>query len=185
MVNCYCICCFALQLLSTFTSDKHVSRVCVKAGLGVDTQGVHSLIFLVEVDKSERGTFPGPVGVYPFRGLQGLSWWDTSKQKRRDTQQISYKWTQGAFYILLVYSQFLYHTTSGWYFFTVGKTMTVQPRLIVSPSWPKATSNLSMMVVLKVTPCSEQKPSVEMKETCNIKNTAIKSSYGLMKSGQQ
>lgn len=67
----YMLLCFAP--FEHFTSDKHISRVCVKARLGVDTQGVHSLIFLVEVDKSERGTFPGPVGVYPFRGLQGLS----------------------------------------------------------------------------------------------------------------
>lgn len=63
----------------------------------------------------------------------------------------------------IFYLQFLYHTTSGWYFFTVGYTMTVHPRLIVSPSLPNATSNLSMMVVSKVTPCSEQKPSAEEK----------------------
>lgn len=37
--------------------------------------------------------------------------------------------------------------------------MTVQPRLKVSPSRPKATSKSSMMVVRKVTPCSGQKPS--------------------------
>lgn len=42
--------------------------------------------------------------------------------------------------------------------------MTVHPRLSVSPSLPKATSNLSRMVVSKVTPCSEQKPSAKEKK---------------------
>lgn len=55
------------------TSDKHVGRVGVKARFGVDAQGVHALIFLVEVDKGECGTFSRPVGVNPFRGLQGDS----------------------------------------------------------------------------------------------------------------
>lgn len=55
------------------TSDKHIGRVGVKAGFGVDAQSVHALIFLVEVHKGECGTFPRPVGVYPFRGLQGDS----------------------------------------------------------------------------------------------------------------
>lgn len=55
------------------TSDKHIGRVGVKARFGVDAQGVHAFIFLVEVDKGECGAFPRPVGVNPFRGLQGDS----------------------------------------------------------------------------------------------------------------
>lgn len=42
--------------------------------------------------------------------------------------------------------------------------MTVHPRLSVSPSVPKATSNLSRIVVSKVTPCSEQKPSAKERQ---------------------
>lgn len=61
-----------------FTSDKHVGWVGVKARFCVDAQSVHALVFLVEVGQSEDGTLPGPVGVHPFRGLQGDSWWKES-----------------------------------------------------------------------------------------------------------
>lgn len=49
--------------------------------------------------------------------------------------------------------------------------MTVQPRLNVSPSEPKATSNLSIMVVSKVTPCSGLKPSTDTEKDLSIKGS--------------
>lgn len=55
------------------TFDKHIGGVGVKARFGVDAQGVHALVLLVEVDEGESCTLPRPVGVHPFRGLQGDS----------------------------------------------------------------------------------------------------------------
>lgn len=154
----------------SFTSDKHIGWVGLKARFGVDAQCVQALIFLVEVDKSQCGTFPRPVGVHPFWGLQRHSWWvkSTGLIVIMVNKKIKIYYTSISFF----YLQFLYHTTSGWYLFTVGKMMTVQPKLSVSPSLPKATSNLSMMVVSKVTPCSAQKPSVQKKE--NLKTHVFK-----------
>lgn len=53
------------------TSDKNISRVAVKSGLGVYTECVHALVFLVQVDQRENGPFSRPVGLNPLGGLQG------------------------------------------------------------------------------------------------------------------
>lgn len=55
------------------TSDKHICRVGVKSRLGVYTECVHALVFFVQVDQRENGTFSRPVGLNPLGGLQGES----------------------------------------------------------------------------------------------------------------
>lgn len=71
-----------LKSSSSLTSDKHISRVGVKARFGVDTQGVKALVLLVEVDEGERGPFTRPVCVNPFRGLQRDSY--KSQRENKD-----------------------------------------------------------------------------------------------------
>lgn len=56
------------------TSDKHIGRVGVKAWLGVDTQGVETLIFFVQMHKSQSGSRTTPVHVHPLRRWQDDTW---------------------------------------------------------------------------------------------------------------
>lgn len=57
------------------TSNKNIGRVGVEAWLGVDTQGVETLIFFVEVHESQSGPLSTPVHGYPLRRWQGDTWW--------------------------------------------------------------------------------------------------------------